>query len=73
MGNLKSMSVASSVLLFFQCLNKVKSWSSGGDDVTVGLSLVDLDGLLLLKDQETIKFGSCLLLVVVPAQFKEAD
>lgn len=51
----------------------MKSWSSGGDDVTVGLSLVDLDGLLLLKDQETIKFGSCLLLVVVPAQFKEAD
>lgn len=67
------MSVASSVFLFFQCLNKVKSWSSGGDDVTVGLSLVDLDGLLLFKDQETVKFGSCLLLVVVPAQFKEAD
>lgn len=51
----------------------MESWSSGGDDVTVGLSLGDLDGLLLLKNQETVKLGSCLLLVVVPAQVKQAD
>lgn len=51
----------------------MESWSSGGDDVAVGLSLGDLDGLLLLEDQETVKLGSCLLLVVVPAQFKQAD
>lgn len=77
LSNLKSRSVARRMFfffrLFFQCLNKVKSWSSGGDDVTVGLSLGDLDGLLLLEDQETIKFGSCLFLVVVPAQLKQAD
>lgn len=68
------MSVASRVFcLFFQCLNKVESWSSSGDDVAVGLSLGDLDGLLLLEDQETVKLGSCLLPVVVPAQIKQAD
>lgn len=67
------MSVASSVCLFFRCLNKMKSWPSSGDDVAVRIRLGDLNGLLLLEDQETVKFRSCLLLVVVPAQFKEAD
>lgn len=51
----------------------MESWSSGGDDVAVGLSLGDLDGLLLLEDQETVKLGGCLLLVVVSAQFQQAD
>lgn len=54
-------------------LNKVESWSSSGNDVAVGLRLGDLNGLLLLKDQETVKLGSRLLLVVVPAQIKQAD
>ena len=67
------MSVASRVRLFFQCLNKVESWSSGGDDVAVGLSLGDLDGLLLLENEETVKLSSSLLLVVVPAQLDQAD
>lgn len=62
-----------SVFLFFQLLNKVKSWSGSGNDVAVGTRLGDLDGLLLLEDKETVKLCSCLLSVVVPAQFKEAD
>lgn len=51
----------------------MESWSGGGDDVAVGLRLGDLDGLLLLKNQETVKFGSRLLLVVVPAQVEQSD
>lgn len=51
----------------------MESWPSGGDDVTVRLRLGDLDGLLLLKDQETVKLGCCLLPVVVPTQIKQAD
>lgn len=67
------MFVASRVYCIFQCLNKIESWSSGGDDVAVGLSLSDLNGLLLLEDQETVKLGSCLLPVVISAQVKQAN
>lgn len=51
----------------------MESWSGGGYDVAVGLSLSDLDGLLLLEDKETVKLGSCLLLVVVLAQVKQTN
>lgn len=51
----------------------MESNSSCGDDVAVGLRLGDLDGLLLLEDEETVKLGSCLLPVVVPAQVKQAN
>lgn len=50
----------------------MESWSCSRDDVTVGARLGDLDGLLLLEDQETVKLCSRLLPVVVPAQIKKA-
>lgn len=51
----------------------MESWSCSCDDVTVGACLGDLDGLLLLEDQETVKLCSCLLPVVVAAQIKKTD
>lgn len=50
----------------------MESWSCGSDNITVGARLGDLDGLLLLEDQETVKLRSRLLPVVVPAQIKKA-
>lgn len=50
----------------------MESWSCSSDDVTVGTCLGDLDGLLLLEDQETVKLCSRLLPVVVSAQIKKA-
>lgn len=39
-------------------------------DVTVRFLLDELHRLLLLKDQEAVEFGSCLLPVVVAAQIQ---
>lgn len=50
----------------------MESWSCGSNNITVGARLGDLDGLLLLEDQETVKLCSRLLPVVVPAQIKKA-
>lgn len=50
----------------------MESWSCSSDNITVGARLGDLDGLLLLEDQETVKLCSRLLPVVVPAQIKKA-
>lgn len=50
----------------------MESWACSSNDVTVGARLGDLDGLLLLEDQETVKLCSRLLPVVVPAQIKKA-
>lgn len=61
-----------SVCWFLQCL-MVEFWSSCGDYVAVGLRLGHFDGLLLLQDQETVKLGSRLLPVVVPAQVKQTN
>lgn len=50
----------------------MESWSRSSNDVAVGARLGDLNGLLLLKDQETVELCSRLLSVVVPAQIEKA-
>lgn len=54
-------------------LDDVEARSGRSYDVAVRLLLDELHRLLLLQNQETVELGSCLLLVVVPAQIQQAD
>lgn len=58
-------------MLFF--LDDVEARPGRSYDVTVRFLLDQLHCLLLLQNQEAVKFGSRLLLVVVPAEIQQAD
>lgn len=65
------------IFLLLKCkmsfLDDVEARSRCSYDVTVWLLLDQLHRLLLLQNQETVELGSCLFLVVVPAQIQQAD
>lgn len=67
----------SCIFTFSDCkmcfLDDVEARSGRSYDVAVRLLLDELHRLLLLQNQETVELGSCLLLVVVPAQIQQAD